>query len=177
MITAVHVGGLVDVQSECKFPVPLQACAFVIAGQGLSIVSFTVLRSAAFHLLLLSLAVASNEYLALAWFVLLAWEWGVASIFDVRMTTNFLLLPTRLLARLAMSIFTLSRCMARLQAIMRATLELLPTYFSAANIRKPTLLILQSLLATHAPLLHKKRTLGASFIVLMAVVRNNRMAT
>jgi hypothetical protein len=100
----------------------------------------------------------------------------MADVLDVWVTTNFLLLATRL-AAMTGRVFAFSGRVTRLEAVMRAAFEFLSAYLSATNVWEPTLLILKSLLTAHAPFLHKKRAFGASFVVLVAVVRNNWVST
>lgn len=93
----------------------------------------------------------------------------------VGVAANLLGLATRLLTSLAVCILALSRSMARLAAKVRAASELVATNLTATDILEPTLLILEGLLPTHAPLLHKKRAFRTSLIILVAVVRHLRM--
>jgi hypothetical protein len=126
--------------------------------------------------LFLRLAIASNEDLALAWLLFLAGEGSVAHVL-VWMTTHFLGFATLLLAGLAIRIFALSRPVARFTTEVRSTTQLVATYVAATHILQPALLVLESLLPAHAPLLHKKGAFGTSLIVLVTVVRHLRVAT
>jgi hypothetical protein len=92
------------------------------------------------------------------------------------MPTHFLGLATLLLASLAIRIFALSWAVTRFATEVRATTELVAAHVTAANILQPALLVLERLLPAHAPLLHKKGAFGTSLIVLVAVVRDLRVA-
>jgi hypothetical protein len=100
----------------------------------------------------------------------------MAYVLNIRMATYLLLLAARLVT-MTRRILAFSGGMTGLETVMRAAFEFLSAYLSATNIWKPTLLILKSLLTAHAPLLHKKRAFGASFVVLMAVMGDDLMST
>lgn len=125
--------------------------------------------------MLLRLAVASDEDLALAWLLFFAGEGSVAHVL-VWMPTHFLGLATLLLAGLAIRIFALPRSMTRFAAEVRTTPQFVATHVAATDILQPALLILECLLPAHAPLLHKKGAFGTSLIVLVAIVRHLRVA-
>ena len=176
VVASIDVSGLVDVQGQRKFPVPFQTRTFIIARQSLAVVAFTVFGSTALHLLLLCLAITSNEDFALTRLVLFAWEWSMAGILNIRVTAHFLLFSTWLLTRLSMCVFAFSRQVTGLQAVVRAAFQLLAADLPATNFLKPTLLILQSLLSAHATLLDQERAPGAGFAVLVTVMRDLWMA-
>jgi hypothetical protein len=84
--------------------------------------------------------------------------------------TSLLWLTAWLLASLAICILALSRAMARLATEVRTTTKLMSADIAAADVLQPALLILESLLPAHTPLLHKKRAFRTGLIVLVAVV-------
>lgn len=90
------------------------------------------------------------------------------------MTTR-LLFPTWLLAY-STSIFAFSWPVAGFRTTMKATLESLPTDFTAANIAQPTWLILQLLSPAQTRLRCKERTFRTRLLVQMAIVWNLRVA-
>jgi hypothetical protein len=94
----------------------------------------------------------------------------------IRMSTTLLGLTTRLLTSLTIGIFAFARSMAGFTTEVRSATELVTADIATADILQPALLVLEGLLPAHAPLLHKERTFGTSFIVLMAVVRYLRVA-
>jgi hypothetical protein len=94
----------------------------------------------------------------------------------VWMPASLLWLAAKLLASLAVRIFAFSRTMAGLATEVRSATKLVSANIATANILQPALLILESLLPAHAPLLHKKRAFGTSLIILVAVVRYLRVS-
>jgi hypothetical protein len=88
----------------------------------------------------------------------------------VWVAASLLWLTARLLASLTIRILALSRAMAGLATEVRSTTKLVSADIAAANILQPALLVLESLLPAHTPLLHKERAFRTSLIVLVAVV-------
>ena len=176
MVATLDMRALVDVECECKLAVTLKASALFGAWEHLATIALASLRSTALHLLFLGLTSTRNVDLALAWLLLFAWVRCVAGVL-IRVVAEFLRLPTRLLAWLATGIFAFSWSMAWFPTSMRSTFERLATDFATADVLKPALLIFESLLTAHAALLDQERALRASFIILVAIVRNLRVAT
>ena len=136
----IFVGFRVDVQSQGKLLVPGQARTLVIAGQCLLAVAFTSLGRNALDFLLQVLAVAGNEYLIRAWFVLTTRGRRMALLL-ARMTASLLGLATSLLAELA-DILTFSTAVAWFSTKVRTASQLLAAYFSTADVCKPAWLVL-----------------------------------
>ena len=95
----------------------------------------------------------------------------------VWMATCLLGLSTGLLTRSASSIFAITFAVAGFGTEMGATLEFSTTDLSTADILEPALLILETLLATHAAFLNQERTSWTAFVVHVAIVLDLRMAT
>ena len=100
------------------------------------------------------LALTGNEHLILTRLVLTTGRWSMASLL-ARMLTSLLGFATGLLTYFA-SIFALSAAMTRLAAEVRTTFESSAADFTAANVRKPTRLVLKPFLLTHACLFHEE---------------------
>jgi hypothetical protein len=175
MIAAIHMGGLIDVKCYSQFAIPLQPSTLVVARERSGRVAIATLRRTTSHFLLLSLTLASDEHLASARLLLLAWIRSMARCL-VRMTTNLLLLATRLLTHLTVGVLALAGAMTGFSAEVISTAELLSTNLAAANIDQPALLVFDHPLPTHTSPFDKKGTFGTAFAVKMTGVRYLRMA-
>ena len=175
MITAFDVCFLVNVERKCELTVTLEPGAFFVTRQRFGEVALARLGCKTSHLLLLSLALTSNEDLMSASLFFLASSGSVANGL-IRVATSLLGLTTRLLARSTASIFAVAFTMAGLGTEVRATLELPATDLTTADVFQPALLVLETLLSTHAMLLNQERTSGTALIVHMTVVLDLRMA-
>ena len=89
------------------------------------------------------------------------------------MAASTKLLPAGLSTRL----LAFSRTMTLLQALMGTASECLTANISAADIREPTWLVLEYILATQTSLGSEKRTFWAAFFVTVATVGHLRVAT
>lgn len=165
---------LVNVERKCELTVTLEPGAFFVARQRFGEVALARLGCKTSHLLLLSLALTSNEDLMSASLFFLASSGSVANGL-IRVATSLLGLTTRLLARSTASIFAVTFTMAGLGTEVRATLELPATDLTTADVFQPALLVLETLLSTHAMLLNQERTSGTALIVHMTVVLDLRM--
>jgi hypothetical protein len=174
MVTAFNMCFLINIERKCQSTVALQSGTLFVARQRLGEITLAGLRGIASHLLLLSLAFASDEDFVGASFVLLASSrsvadglvWVIASLFG---------LTAGLLTRSTPSIFTLAFSVTRLGAEVRAALEFSATDLSTAHVFEPALLVLETLFATHTTLLDKERTSGTSLIVHVTVMLDLRM--
>ena len=101
----------------------------------------------------------------------------MAGVLRIWMLADLLFFPTRLLARLSIRVLTLARSVALLATEVRTALEFLTAYLAAPNIRKPTLLVLEVLLATHASLVDQERTSWAILAIHVTVVLDLRVTT
>jgi hypothetical protein len=99
----------VNIQRKSELPIPLQTCTLLIALQALRSITLCALGSSTFRFLLDALAIASDKYLVLTWFVFLAD--GRHMTFELARMRAGLLLATTLLTSLS-SIFTFSRLVA-----------------------------------------------------------------
>lgn len=174
MVTTFNMCFLINVERECQLTVPLQSGALFVARQRLCEVTLTCLRCVASHLLLLSLALTSDEDLVGAGLVFFASSRSVTDGF-VWVLANLFGLSAGLLARSTSSIFTLAVAMTRFSAEVRATLELSATDLSTADVLQPTLLVLETLLAAHTALFDKERAPRTALIVHMTIVLDLRM--
>ena len=169
----------VDVEGLGELPVPLQTQTLVVALETrFSGRRWVELRGLASNLLLAVLAGAGDEGLGLARLVLLAVIRGMALV-DARMVARFPRLAAWLGATRSgdAGIFTLSRLVARLLALVSPALELLPARQAAPPLLEPTGLVLERFLAANAGLLHQVGTGRAGRIIGVALVLDRRMAT
>lgn len=100
----------------------------------------------------------------------------MACVLHIRVPARFLRLATRLLARLAIGILAVAWPMTEFAAMVGSTTQQFSANLAATDILEPTLLVLEFLLAAHAVLLDQERALRTCLVVLMAVVRDLRMA-
>jgi hypothetical protein len=142
MVASFHMSRLIDIESQRQLPIPLQSRAFIGARERLAVIALASSRCTTFHLLLLSLADASNEELLLTRRIFFAWKRGVTRSF-IWMAAHFLLLPTWLQAWSLSGILALAHSMACFLAIMHPALQLPAAYASATNVTQPALLILE----------------------------------
>jgi hypothetical protein len=126
MITAFNMCFLINIERECQSTVALQSGTLFVARQRLGEITLAGLRGIASHLLLLSLAFASDENFVGASFVLLASSRSVADGL-VWVITSLFGLAAGLLTRSTPSIFTLAFSVTRLGAEVRAAFELSAT--------------------------------------------------
>jgi hypothetical protein len=174
MVTAFNMCFLINIERKCQSTVALQSGTLFVARQRLGEITLAGLRGIASHLLLLSLAFASDENFVGASFVLLASSRSVADGL-VWVITSLFGLAAGLLTRSTPSIFTLAFSVTRLGAEVRAAFELSATDLSTAHVLEPALLVLETLFATHTTLLDKEGTSGTSLIVHMTIVLHLRM--
>ena len=164
----------VDVKRLGELPVPLQTQTLIVALEtrfpGRRRVELRGLTS---NLLLAVLARASDEGLGLARLVLLAVVRGMALV-GARMVARFPRLAARLGAMRAgdAGIFTVSRLVARLLALVSPALELLPARQAAPPLLEPTGLVLECFLAANAGFLHQVGTRRTRRIIGVALVLN-----
>lgn len=126
-------------------------------------------------LLLDPLTFACYEDLVLALFIFFAWKRCVTRS---RVWMSARLLFTTLLLAMPMSIFAIARSMTGLSTRVSITaLQLGSTNFTAPYFGQPARLVLHLVLPTHAEFGGKERTLWASFVVQMAIVRHLRVST
>jgi hypothetical protein len=122
----------------------------------------------------LSLTFTSDKDLVGASFVLFTSTWSMADGL-VWVLTCLFGLAAGLLTRSTPSIFTITIPMARLGTEMGTTLELPATDLSTAHVLQPALLVLETLLTTHAALLDKKGTSRTSLVIHVTIVLDLRM--
>ena len=166
---------LINVERQSKLPIALKLSTLVVAGQRFCAISFAVFRGTALHFLFLGLALTGDVYFILAWLVLFAREGGVTRMLDVWVAARLLWLTTRLLAWLPICVFALAGTMALSTACVNPASKLSAADLAASDISQPARLIFHSLLAAHTTLLHEERTLGARFVIQMAIVGDLRM--
>lgn len=124
---------------------------------------------------LLALTITSYDVFEWAGLFLLANRRSVTRLLT-RMSTRLLRLSALLLAML-MGIFTISRLMACLSAVMKSTFKWLAANQPTRNISSPTRLILQRLLPALTFLLRQERTFWAILFLWMATVLDLGMTT
>ena len=166
---------LVNVECQSKLAIALKLSALVVARQRFCAISFTVLRRTTLHFLFLGLALTSDVYLVLAWLILFARKGCVARMLDVWVTTCLLWLTTGLLAGLSISVLALAGTMTLSTTHVDPAAKLSATDLAAPDISQPARLIFHGLLAAHATLLHKERTLWTRLVVQVTVVGDLRM--
>lgn len=89
---------LIDVESQCKFPIALKTGTLVVALQALYRIALCEFGRATFNFLLDALTITSNEDLVLAWLVFFASERAMTLVLTGMRTA--LVFATSLLAGL-----------------------------------------------------------------------------
>lgn len=98
------------------------------------------------------------------------------ALLGARVAAQRLGLSTRLLARL-IRVFTFTRSMAILFAIMRTTFQKCAANLTATGVCKPARYIFHHPLTTQTLFLGQERTLGTRLLISVAVMRSLRMST
>jgi hypothetical protein len=171
---------VVGVNVECigEEAVTLKTETFVVALQSIAGWRGVVPGCLTLDFLLPVLARTGDEGLGLAWFVFFTRVRCVASVAAgmIAGLANFAAGLSAVRAGDA-GILALAGTMAKLLALMRATLQLLPAGQTAAGLGQVARLVLERLLSADARLLDQEGALWAFHVVGMALMRYRGMAT